>query len=63
MFFLTLLNSTVLSSILASGENPWPNTQQKLVLVCKELKPNQEIGINEFVKDNKVCQWILRTLK
>lgn len=48
-----------LSNQIASGENPWPNTQQKIELVCKEIKPNQKIGVNEFVKDGKLCRWTL----
>jgi len=48
-----------LNNQIASSENPWPNTQQQIVLVCKELQPNQKIGVNEFVNDGKLCQWTL----
>jgi len=44
---------------LASVQNPWPNTEQQLVLICKEIKPEMRYGANEFIKDGKICQWII----
>ena len=42
-----------------SADAPWPHTQQQLVLICKEIKPNATYGANEFIKDGKICQWTI----
>jgi hypothetical protein len=44
--------------LLASAENPWPNTETKMVLVCRIPKKDDRAGSNEFVdKDGRICRW------
>lgn len=49
--------------LLANANIPWPNTDSKIVLVCREIKPKDTYGANEFVKDGKICRWTLETIK
>jgi hypothetical protein len=45
---------------LASAQQPWPNTEQKVVLVCRVVLPSEKYGANEFLdKDGRVCRWVL----
>jgi hypothetical protein len=49
---------------LASAQQPWPNTEQKIVLVCRVAQPEEKYGANEFIdKDGKICRWVLETKK
>jgi len=34
---------------VASAQIPWPNTEQKIVLVCRVVLPNEKYGANEFL--------------
>jgi len=45
---------------IASAQIPWPNTEQKIVLVCRVVLPQEKYGANEFLdKDGRVCRWVL----
>jgi len=45
---------------LASAFNPWLNTEQRIVLVCRIVLPKETYGANEFLdKDGRVCRWVL----
>jgi hypothetical protein len=47
--------------LLTSAESPWPNTETKVVLVCRVTKNNDnKVGVNEFVdKDGRICRWVV----
>ena len=43
-----------------SAENPWPNTETKVVLVCRTPKKDDKPSTNEFVgKDGQICRWVV----
>ena len=47
---------------IASAQIPWPNTETKVVLVCRVVLPSEKYGANEFLdKDGRVCRWVLET--
>ena len=47
---------------IASAQIPWPNTDTKIVLVCRVVLPSEKYGANEFLdKDGRVCRWVLVT--
>jgi hypothetical protein len=47
---------------VASAQIPWPNTETKIVLVCRVVLPQEKYGANEFLdKDGRVCRWVLET--
>ncbi len=47
---------------IASAQVPWPNTDTKIVLVCRVVLPSEKYGANEFLdKDGRVCRWVLET--
>jgi hypothetical protein len=47
---------------VASAQVPWPNTEQKIVLVCRVVLPKETYGSNEFLdKDGRVCRWVVET--
>jgi len=49
---------------LVSAENPWPNTETKVVLVCRTPKKDDKPGANEFVgKDGQICRWVVMDKK
>ena len=43
---------------IVSAENPWPNTETKVVLVCHIPKKDEKLSATEFVnKDGQICRW------
>lgn len=47
---------------IASAQIQWPNTETKIVLVCRVVLPSEKYGANEFLdKDGRVCRWVLET--
>jgi len=43
---------------IVSAENPWPNTETKVVLICRIPKKDDKVSANEFVgKDGQICRW------
>ena len=45
---------------LASAQIQWPNTETKIVLVCRVVLPSEKYGANVFLdKDGRVCRWVL----
>ena len=55
-YILLALVAVVLTSS-ASSSNPWPNTEEKLVEVCRPKVGTY--GANEYIKGDKICQWKL----
>ena len=50
--------------LLASAQIPWPNTETKIVLVCRVVLPKETYGANEFLdKDGRVCRWVVEAIK
>lgn len=46
--------------LLASAQQPWPHTEQKIVLICRVAKPSELYGANEFIdKNGRICRWVL----
>ena len=45
--------------LFASYDIPWPNTETYLVLVCRDIKPKDTYGVNEFIYDKKICRWTI----
>lgn len=46
--------------LLASAQQPWPHTEQKIVLICRVAKPSETYGANEFIdKNGRICRWAL----
>lgn len=49
---------------LASAQTPWPNTEQKIVLICRVAQPEEKYGANEFIdKNGKICRWVVEPKK
>ena len=45
---------------IASAQIPWPNTDTRIVLVCRAVLPQEKYGANEFLdKDGRVCRWVV----
>jgi hypothetical protein len=45
--------------LMASADNPWPNTETKVLLVCRVPKKDEQIRANEFKdKDGRICRWV-----
>ena len=45
---------------IASAQVQWPNTETRIVLVCRVVLPKETYGANEFLdKDGRVCRWVL----
>jgi hypothetical protein len=45
---------------IASAENPWPNTETRVVLVCRIPTKDDKSSANEFVdKDGQICRWTI----
>ena len=55
-YILLVLVAVALTSS-ASSSNPWPNTELVLTEVCRPKTGTY--GANEYIKDNKICQWKL----
>jgi len=58
-YLLIIILSLFLTSSGADAYKHWPNTSPKLILKCRDIKDKDTYGANEFIKDNKVCRWVL----
>ncbi len=49
---------------IASAQIQWPNTETRIVLVCRVVLPQEKYGANEFLdKDGRVCRWVVEAIK